>query len=114
MEEGNLSRLPGGVFTRSFFKQYAAALGLDPAFVEDEIRQISPAPEPIALAQETFVPFESSEPRSKSLTSASIWVVLALVGCGASTISPRTINPRPPNQPNQPNPSQPQPEPKPQ
>jgi cytoskeletal protein RodZ len=82
MEEGNLSRLPGGVFTRSFFKQYAAALGLDPAFVEDEIRQISPVPEPIVLSQEAFVPFESSEPRPKSLTAASIWVVLALVGCG--------------------------------
>jgi cytoskeleton protein RodZ len=83
MEAGDLSKLPGGVFTRSFFRQYAAALGLDPAYVEAEIRQLQPE-SPVATAQveSHFNPFESSEPGSNSLTAAAVWVLLALVGCG--------------------------------
>jgi cytoskeletal protein RodZ len=85
MEAGDLSKLPGGVFTRSFFKQYAAALGLDPSFVEAEVRELSPDPVQLAVPRDEkpqFTPFESSEPRSNSLTGATIWVVLALLGCG--------------------------------
>jgi cytoskeletal protein RodZ len=85
MEEGDLSRLPGGVFTRSFFKQYASVLGLDPTFVEAEIRQLSGDPEQEIVARERktqYTPFESAEPPSNSLTAATVWVVLALVGCG--------------------------------
>jgi cytoskeleton protein RodZ len=83
METGDLSRLPGGVFTRSFFKQYAAALGIDPAYVQEELRQIQPEAAVVPSQPETaFNPLESSEPRSNSLTAAAIWVVLALVGCG--------------------------------
>jgi cytoskeletal protein RodZ len=85
MEAGDLSKLPGGVFTRSFFKQYAAALGLDPAFVEAEVRELSPDPAQVIIPRDEkpqFTPFETSEPRSNSLTGATIWVVLALVGCG--------------------------------
>jgi cytoskeleton protein RodZ len=85
MEVGELSKLPGGVFTRSFFKQYAAALGLDPAFVEAEVRELSPDPVQVIIPRDEkpqFTPFETSEPRSNSLTGATIWVVLALVGCG--------------------------------
>jgi cytoskeleton protein RodZ len=85
MEAGDLSRLPGGVFTRSFFKQYAAALGLDSAFVEAEIRELLPDPAAASdpRPKETqFTSFDSSGPKSNSLTAASIWVILALVGCG--------------------------------
>jgi cytoskeleton protein RodZ len=85
MEAGDLSKLPGGVFTRSFFKQYAAALGLDPAFVAAEVRELSPDPAQVIIPSDDkphFTPFETSEPRSNSLTGATIWVVLALVGCG--------------------------------
>lgn len=98
MEDGDLSKLPGGVFTRSFFKQYGAALGLDAAFVEAEVRQLSPAPESQVAPQEErapFVPFESSEPRFKSLTAASIWVVLALVGCGGVYYLAKNYQPSP-------------------
>ena len=86
MEAGDLSKLPGGVFTRSFFKQYAIALGVDPASIESEIRQLSPEPQPVVETRPNevhFKPFESSEPRSNSLTGASVWVVVALLGCGA-------------------------------
>ena len=125
MEDGDLSRLPGGVFTRSFFKQYAAALGLDPAFVEAEVRQLSPAPEQVVSPQETpqYVPFESSEPPAKSLTAASIWVVLALIGCGGvyyfvknyqpSSAKPVQISQARPNEV-KPNEAKPKPEPPPQ
>jgi cytoskeleton protein RodZ len=85
MEAGDLSRLPGGVFTRSFFRQYAAALGLDPAMVEVEVRQLAPNPDQVVVSREKETQlntYEALEPRSKSLTAATVWVVLALVGCG--------------------------------
>jgi cytoskeleton protein RodZ len=96
MEAGDLSKLPGGVFTRSFFKQYAAALGLDPAFVEAEVRELSPDPSQVIVPQDEkpqFTPFESAEPRSNSLTGATIWVVLALVGCGGVYYFAKTYQP---------------------
>ena len=82
METGDLSRLPGGVFTRSFFKQYASALGLDSVYVDSELRELSPDPV-VVLQESNFRPRESFEPRSNSLTAASLWVVLALIGCGS-------------------------------
>jgi hypothetical protein len=78
MEVGDLSKLPGGVFTRSFFKQYAIALGLDPAALEAEIRQLSPEPEQALdprAGEPTFTPFGFSDPRFNSLTVASVWVL---------------------------------------
>jgi cytoskeletal protein RodZ len=85
MESGDLSKLPGGVFTKSFLKQYANILGLDPAYVDAELRNLSietPLPSPPPESK-SFTPFESLEPKSTSLTSATVWVVLALVGSGA-------------------------------
>jgi cytoskeletal protein RodZ len=84
MEAGDLSKLPGGVFTRSFFKQYAAALGLDAAMVDAEVRQLSPDPDQaVSREKETQLnTYEALEPRSKSLTAPTVWVVLALLGCG--------------------------------
>lgn len=38
MESDDFSKLPGGVFTRSFIKQYAAVLGLDPHTLDEQVR----------------------------------------------------------------------------
>jgi cytoskeleton protein RodZ len=105
MEVGDLSKLPGGVFTRSFFKQYAIALGLDPAALEAEIRQLSPEPEQALdprAGEPTFTPFVPSDLRSNSLTVASVWVVIALLGCGGvyyfARSSPASAPAKPPQQ----------------
>src|ERR1700694_3523087 len=45
MEAGDFGKLPGGVFTRSFVRQYATALGLDPAYVEAELTELNLQPE---------------------------------------------------------------------
>jgi len=46
MEEGDLAKLPGGVFTRSFFKQYSAILGLDPSYVDSPRSALRPLQTP--------------------------------------------------------------------
>jgi cytoskeletal protein RodZ len=102
MEAGDLTKLPGGVFTRSFFKQYAAALGLDPALVEAEVRELSPDPGQVAEPgneKPHFTPFESSEPRSNSLTGATMWVLLALIGCGGVYYFAKNYQSSPPAKP---------------
>jgi cytoskeletal protein RodZ len=83
MEAGDLAKLPGGVFTRSFFKQYAAILELDPSYVDSELQELqSDAVPPIAHLEAHYVPYKPLEPKSNSLTAAAVWVVLALVGSG--------------------------------
>ena len=73
MESGDLSKLPGGVFTRSFFKQYGAALGLDPAYVDSEVRQLQPEPVPPVVQPETsFIPQRSQMPSTLERTSGSM------------------------------------------
>ena len=49
MEEDRFDRLPGGLFTRSFLRQYTQTLGLDEAEVMEALKQLfppEPAPEP--------------------------------------------------------------------
>ncbi len=94
MEAGDLAKLPGGVFTRSFFKQYAAILGLDPNYVDSELRelQIETTP-PIAQLETHYVPYKPLEPKSNSLAVAGVWVVLALVGCGGVYYLSRNYQP---------------------
>jgi cytoskeleton protein RodZ len=46
IENEEFEKLPGGVFTKSFVKQYARALGLDEEEIAHELdRQLQPAPE---------------------------------------------------------------------
>jgi cytoskeletal protein RodZ len=83
MEEGDLAKLPGGVFTRSFLKQYAAILGLDPSYVDSELQELRvDPPPPIAHLEANYVPYMPLQTKSNSLTVAGVWVVLALVGSG--------------------------------
>jgi cytoskeleton protein RodZ len=44
IEEGRFSELPEPVFTRSFLRTYAAAVGLDPAEIADSYQKVAPPP----------------------------------------------------------------------
>ena len=81
IETGDYSRLPGGVFTRNFIRQYALALGLDPASFESELNEFRPNLEDSPrLSQPSFLPNESSS--SGSFFSMAAWVLLAGIVCG--------------------------------
>jgi cytoskeleton protein RodZ len=93
IEEEQFDRLPGGVFAKSFVKQYAEVLGLDgEEFAAEVQRQIRPtaAPETVSrpAAPEPTVPgrvpaWESlGEQRSTSPVPSLILVVLVIIGCG--------------------------------
>lgn len=60
IERGELTRLPGGLFTRGFLRAYAHEVGLDPESVIDDYRAVyEPPPPPVAEAP----PPEHTNPR---------------------------------------------------
>lgn len=78
MEENRFDRLPGGLFTRSFLRQYTHALELD----EDEIlaslkQQFEPPP--VVLPEP---PRQSVISRLPQLPTAG-WLIVVLIGCAA-------------------------------
>jgi cytoskeletal protein RodZ len=84
IEAGEFGKLPGGVFTRSFIKQYATALGIDGAYVDDELKEIqlgmAEISNPVPIAGQRHInPISSA---SASTVSSFVWVLLALAGCG--------------------------------
>lgn len=89
MEAGDFGKLPGGVFTRSFVRQYATALGLDPAYVEAELTELNLQPEEKNSSSERNVEpatrrtlFADAVPEAKSIGSSLIWVAVAVLVCG--------------------------------
>ena len=108
MEANEFDKLPGGVFTRSFIRQYAHALGLDDDALGPELNSIEPAEAANVVPRDsTFQPdrgniFDrmgrpSSHPdHSGSLISALIWTVLAIGICsGAYYLLTRSPGPKP-------------------
>jgi len=91
MEADEFDRLPGGVFTRSFLRQYAHALGLD----EDEVitwlkEQFEERPEPLpapppeprsGLSQIPSFEDVRDRLRSDSSLGALAWVVIVVLVC---------------------------------
>jgi cytoskeleton protein RodZ len=88
IEAGEFQKLPGGVFTRSFIKQYGAALGLDAAYVDTELRNLQIEPDestrvaPKRIEHTVFPHMRGMPLESNSLFSSAVWVVLALLVCG--------------------------------
>ena len=77
MEENRFDRLPGGLFTRSFLRQYTHALDLN----EDEIlatlkQQFEPPP--IVLPEPARQVWTSHLPHVPTLG----WLAVAIIGCG--------------------------------
>ncbi len=96
MEANDFEKLPGGVFTRSFVKQYARVLGLDEEAIGAEFKTIESRLEDLPLPSQGFrsqteianvVPPEASsllakfDPKSRSRLVSAAWLTLAIVVC---------------------------------
>lgn len=85
MEADDFGKLPGGVFTRSFIKQYATTLGISSAYIEAELRNLNMEGEATELPQPSEVTFSGlpdSGPESNSFVASAVWVILAVMVCG--------------------------------
>lgn len=81
IESDQWDRLPGGVFTRNFVRQYARALGLDEQDFEPELNELEPdegpARRPAPLTQ--HMPLEGFGGRLSSSSSLTSFVLVMLV-----------------------------------
>jgi cytoskeleton protein RodZ len=85
LERNDISRLPGGIFSRAFVRSYAAEVGLDP---DDTVREFLERfdAEPPATVERLVVPEEESDFESRqrmavvvlTLTVVSVIVVAAI------------------------------------
>jgi cytoskeleton protein RodZ len=90
MELNDFSKLPGGVFTRSFIRQYATALGMEPGALEPELKALQVAGDEgtrfesrkAETRPERFYSFADRGPEPNSLMASAVWVMLALLVCG--------------------------------
>jgi transcriptional regulator with XRE-family HTH domain len=69
LERGELTRLPGGLYRRSFIRGYAAAVGLDPEEVLRDLRECMPDPADAPPATDTTTVSPTAAP-APSATSA--------------------------------------------
>ncbi len=93
MEQNDFSKLPGGVFTRSFIRQYAVALGLQPTALDEQLSQLqSTAEEPVKSDTRKDVITEGSHyslsdynsaRNSSSMWMSMVWVLVAMAVGGA-------------------------------
>ncbi|MDQ6698903.1 MAG: DUF4115 domain-containing protein [Acidobacteriota bacterium] len=96
MEANDFDKLPGGVFTRSFVKQYARVLGLDEEAIGAEFKTIEnrneDTPAPVkGFRSETEIPSNVSndrssrisnlDPKSRSMLVSAGWAALAIGVC---------------------------------
>jgi cytoskeletal protein RodZ len=84
LERNDISRLPGGIFSRAFVRSYAVEIGLDP---EQTVRDfLARFPDDSVTAGSRYVPHtyeddEGSEPRRRRISGVLIMVaVAALIG----------------------------------
>lgn len=68
LERNDISKLPGGIFSRSFVRSYAIEVGLDPdetvnAFL-DRFQEESPPPVPVVEVPEEEIAFERRRQRA--------------------------------------------------
>jgi cytoskeleton protein RodZ len=83
LERNDISKLPGGIFTRSFVRSYAAEVGLDP---DETVREFidrfgtEPPPEPVVIAtiSEEERAFEAR--RQAAMLTVKVIVVLLVAG----------------------------------
>ena len=83
IEQDDFKQLPGGMFARSFVKQYCTALGLDPASFEREINVALPIdePDPLPVLSETY----QAPLVSKSTNLNTTWLVVLFVAAIAGS-----------------------------
>ena len=78
MEENRFDRLPGGLFTRSFLRQYTHALELNEEEILTSLKQQFEPP-PVVLPEPPRQSVISSLPRVPTLG----WLIVAMIGCAA-------------------------------
>ena len=85
LERNDISRLPGGIFSRAFVRAYAIEVGLDPdATVREFLDLFKQDQPPTAAAIAAAVPeeerrFEERQRRAKRLVVAGVAIVLILI-----------------------------------
>jgi cytoskeleton protein RodZ len=78
LEQNDLSRLPGGIFTRGFVRAYASAVGLDPdQTVRDYVSAFDAERDPAAPAASPFHP-EAREDTQFAGIAAALVALMAL------------------------------------
>jgi cytoskeletal protein RodZ len=82
LERNDISKLPGGIFTRSFVRSYAAEVGLDP---DQAVREFverfgtEPPPEPVVVAEISDEERAFEARRQAAILTVKVVVVLLLV-----------------------------------
>jgi cytoskeletal protein RodZ len=83
LERNEVSRLPGGIFSRAFVRAYALEIGLDP---EQTVRDfLSHFPDGTFAVGSPHVPYEDyapDEPRRRRLSGVLITVVVSAIIIG--------------------------------
>lgn len=87
LERNDVSKLPGGIFTRSFVRGYASAVGLNP---DDTVREFlerfgsEPPPEPVVVAQisDEETRFEARRQAAMLTVRVAVVVIIAAVLLG--------------------------------
>ena len=84
LERDDISRLPGGIFSRAFVRAYALEIGLDP---EQTVREfLSRFPDDAVTAGSRYVAYDhdsGDEPRRRRLSGVLITVVVLALIIGA-------------------------------
>jgi cytoskeleton protein RodZ len=80
LEAGEFSKLPGGIFTRSFIRAYAKYLGLDEETVMAEFQVIAPPMEEADLSKLTPSQAKPPETKSRAFLLGPLIAVAVLVG----------------------------------
>lgn len=90
IESGDLDKLPGSFFARSFVRQYARALELDEEEFEPELKRLAaleepPAPEPGIVAQDAVVAPVApvSEPAGRGHSPSPLLALILIVAASA-------------------------------
>src|SRR3954466_12563562 len=81
IEADDLKALPGGVFSRSFIKQYCEALGIDYHSMEQEISRVLPIEEedPLPALSVAYEPVRTLKPKRSINTSVLVGLFVAAV-----------------------------------
>ncbi|MEO5896255.1 MAG: helix-turn-helix domain-containing protein [Vicinamibacterales bacterium] len=82
LERNDISKLPGGIFTRSFVRSYAAEVGLDP---DQAVREFverfgtEPPPEPVVVTEISDEERAFEARRQRAMLTVKVIVVLLVV-----------------------------------
>jgi cytoskeleton protein RodZ len=86
LERNDISKLPGGIFSRAFVRSYAIEVGLDPDEIVGEfLERFNQEPAPTAEAVAAAIPeeereFQERQRKAARLAIAAVVVVLLLIG----------------------------------